>query len=61
MTSFTLPLPFARHGLAIMVASLFAMPALAQQTQSTSDGMSTPRPRHRRKAPSPHTMPRWKA
>lgn len=45
MTSFTLPLPFARHGLAIMVASLFAMPVLAQQTQSTSDGMSTPRPR----------------
>ena len=45
MTSFTLPLPFARHGLAIMVASLFVMPALAQQTDSTSDGMNAPRPR----------------
>ncbi len=45
MTSFTLPLPFARHGLAIMVASLFAMPALAQQTSSTSDGMNASRPR----------------
>lgn len=45
MTSFTLPLPFARHGLAVMVASLFVMPALAQQTDSTSDSMSSPRPR----------------
>ena len=50
MTSFTLPLPFAHHGLAIMVASLFAMPVLAQQADSTSDGMNASRPRPPKKS-----------